>query len=281
VCCLVFNISLLYCFRAFFAAHKITINIVELEASRYSRLTDQPINRNKTEALFSARAIGSPKFNIKFDCEGEEMINWTQDYKYLGYIISSRLGWGKLIKITEGKVRKRIALIKSFKLFGCSSPSLRKTLFYSHVLPIFTWIYPIYPLLTKKQQDDLSKFYYSSLRRTLFCLEWNEYFFAYILDELSLEDRCSLYWNRYLTALADSTDGYLLFEKANLAEFRKCWLNGEFTIRCLRRSRRFIPNQSILERVVTWLASVPVCSSIPHYEIGDIELLQLFPETFC
>jgi hypothetical protein len=29
----------------------------------YSCLTDQPINTNKTEALFSARAIGYPKFN--------------------------------------------------------------------------------------------------------------------------------------------------------------------------------------------------------------------------
>jgi hypothetical protein len=29
--------------------------------------TDQPLNRSKTEALFSARAIGLPKFNITFN----------------------------------------------------------------------------------------------------------------------------------------------------------------------------------------------------------------------
>jgi hypothetical protein len=33
----------------------------------YSRLADQPLNRSKTEALFSARAIGLPKFNITFN----------------------------------------------------------------------------------------------------------------------------------------------------------------------------------------------------------------------
>jgi hypothetical protein len=55
----------------------------------------------------------------------------------------------------------------------------------------------------------------------MFCSKWNENFFAYALDEISLEDRFSRYWNRYLVALADSIDGELLFEKSNLNEFRK------------------------------------------------------------
>jgi hypothetical protein len=57
----------------------------------YSRLSDQPLNRRKTEALFTARAVGSSKFNIMFDNDGDELINWKTDYKYLGYIISSKL----------------------------------------------------------------------------------------------------------------------------------------------------------------------------------------------
>ncbi|CAF4274801.1 unnamed protein product, partial [Adineta steineri] len=121
----------------------------------YSCLSDQPLNRSKTDALFSARAIGLPKFTISFDSDGGDEIKWKKEYKYLGYIISSKLGWGKLIKDVECKVRKRISLIRSFKLFGCSSPSVRKVLFYSHVLPLFTWIYPVYPLLTRKQQESM------------------------------------------------------------------------------------------------------------------------------
>jgi hypothetical protein len=247
----------------------------------YSCLADQPLNRTKTEAMYSARAIGSPNFNITFVSGDDKCISWKQEYKYLGYIISSRLGWRKLLKNTENKVRKRIALIKSFKLFGCSSLSLRKALFYSHVLPLFTWIYPVYPLFTRKQQEDLSRFYYSSLRRTLCCLEWNENFFSYILDEISLEDRCSLYWNSYLRALSDPIDGNLIFEKANLTEFRKSWLDKELPIMGLRRSKRFVPHKSILEKVLTWLSSVPSNSSIPHYGMSEIDLLQLFPDSFC
>jgi hypothetical protein len=33
-----------------------------------------------------------------------------------------------------------------------------------------------------------------------------------------------------------------------------------------------------VERVVTWLASIPANSSVPHCEIDDIELLQLFAD---
>jgi hypothetical protein len=87
----------------------------------YSRLADQPLNCSKTEALYSARAIGLPSFDIKFDCSGGETISWKKDFKYLGYIVSCKLGWGKLIKDVQCRVRRQIALIRSFRLFGCSS----------------------------------------------------------------------------------------------------------------------------------------------------------------
>ena len=225
--------------------------------------------------MFSARKIGDPIFDFS-----KVKINWQSDFKYLGYVISSKLGWGKLIKQTKEKVRKRISLIKSFKLFGCSSASLRKTLFHSYILPIFTWIYPVFPLLTRIQQNDLSHFYYSSLRRCLYCLEWNDNFFSFVLDELSLEDRCASYWNRYLIFLADSLDGSLLFEHANLSVFRQCWLNKEFPIACLRRSKRFVPHQSLLEKIVRWISSVPLNSSVTHFDLEDLVVLQHFPESF-
>ncbi|CAF4298278.1 unnamed protein product, partial [Rotaria magnacalcarata] len=108
----------------------------------YSYLTDQPINTNKTQALFTARAIGHPKFDIHFNSGSKEKINWVPEYKYLGYLISSKLGWDKFLK-----------------LFGCTSPTLRKTLFLSFVLPIFTWVYPIFPFLSVKQQTCSSRNY--------------------------------------------------------------------------------------------------------------------------
>jgi hypothetical protein len=58
----------------------------------YSRLADQPLTRSKTEALFSARAISFLKFDIIFNCGDDEKIRWREEYKYLGYLISSKLG---------------------------------------------------------------------------------------------------------------------------------------------------------------------------------------------
>ncbi len=60
-----------------------------------------------------------------------------------------------------------------------------------------------------------------------------------------------------------------------LTEFRKSWLDKEFPIMGLRRSKRFVP------KVLTWLSSVPSNSSIPHYGMSEIDLLQLFPDSFC
>ena len=100
------------------------------------------------------------------------------------------------------------------------------------------------------------------------------------MDEKSLEERCSLYWDKYLVALADSIDGELILEKANLNEFRKAWLHGEFILHGLRRSKRFIECTSILEKALSWLKSVPFSSSLPYFEMEEVQLLQDFPETF-
>ena len=180
----------------------------------------------------------------------------------------------------KSKIRNRISLIKSYRMFGCSSPCLRKTLFLSFVLPLFTWIYSIFPFLSDKQQCDLSHFYFSSLRRVLFGLQWNTNFFAFVLDEKFLDDRCVEYWEKFLIALADSTDGQLLFEKANLNVFRQNWLEGLSSIKCLRKSKRFVSHESTIERVVKWLAFVPSRSSVLSYDIEEIQLLEDFPEAF-
>ncbi|CAF4561216.1 unnamed protein product, partial [Rotaria sp. Silwood2] len=73
--------------------------------------------------------------------------------------------------------------------------------------------------------------------------------FAFSMDEKSFEDRCAAYWERYLYDLADSTDGMLLFEKANLNVLRQSWINKDFSIKCLRKSKRFVSNESVIETV--------------------------------
>ncbi|CAF1002952.1 unnamed protein product [Didymodactylos carnosus] len=70
--------------------HKLQLFFDRLEY--YCCLAVQPINYDKTQALFSARAIGYP--NIELKC-GENDILWTKVVKYLGYIITPTLGFEK------------------------------------------------------------------------------------------------------------------------------------------------------------------------------------------
>ncbi|CAM4744803.1 unnamed protein product [Rotaria magnacalcarata] len=60
----------------------------------YSILTSQPINYNKTEGLWTARAVGAPRCDISI---GENKIKWAKKFKYLGYWITPKLGYGTII----------------------------------------------------------------------------------------------------------------------------------------------------------------------------------------
>jgi hypothetical protein len=104
--------------------------------------------------------------------------------------------------------------------------------------------------------------------------------FAYLFDEISLDDRCYRYWNRYLVALADSIDGELVFEQASLNCLRQSWVKREFSIKGLRVSKRFIENVSVFERCMKWISSHSSFSSILEYDMEEIHLLRLFPESF-
>ncbi|CAF4592906.1 unnamed protein product [Rotaria socialis] len=74
----------------------------------YSILSVQPINYEKTVGLWSARAIGTPKFDLYMS---EKNIQWTREFKYLGYWITPKLGWNTMINKTKLKIRQRVALI--------------------------------------------------------------------------------------------------------------------------------------------------------------------------
>ena len=166
------------------------------------------------------------------------------------------------------------------KFFGRTSFAVRKALFFSYILPLFTWLYPVFPLFTDRQRSLLSHFYFTCLKRVLFCLGLNDFLFAYLFDELSFDDRFYRYWNRYLVALSDSVDRELIFERASLNCLRQSWVDREFSIKCLRVSKRFIDNDSFLERCMKWICSNSSLSSIPEYDLKEIQLLRLFPESF-
>jgi hypothetical protein len=243
----------------------------------YCLLSNQPINYSKTEALWSSRAIGGPPFVI--EREGRKL-TWTKEYKYLGYRITPKLGWSRMIAHTMMSVRQRVTRINSFRLFGHSSAAIRRCLFSAYVLPLFSWLLPLFPLFSVKQQKDLEHFYFVSLKRTLHCLGWSDELFSFMANELTLNDRCAMYWERFLQHLQSSPDGSLLIEKLNQNLHRDEWLQTRSRIACLRRSKRMVDHSPALVTVLGWLASHSRTCSIPEYEIDDIETLRLFPESF-
>ena len=246
----------------------------------YSLLSLQPINYDKTEALWSARAWGiheGPKFDLK--C-GDHPIKWCTTFKYLGYWISPKLGWSTMISKSVIKIRQRIGMINSCRLFGTTSREFRRVLFSCYVLPIFTWLFALFPLFSFSQRASLSKFYYTCLKRVLHIHQWSNVFFAFALNEISLENRCTRYWIKYLKALESSTDGDLLIEQLILNSHRELWVNGDQRINWLYHSKRFVNHDSVLHKCLAWFEDNPLADSIPQFQYDDIELLNSFPETF-
>jgi hypothetical protein len=184
-----------------------------------------------------------------------------------------------MISTYKTKIRQRVAIVRSCKLYGTSSLKLKRVLFSTYVMPLFTWLYGIFPLLTECQRDDLGHFYFTCLKRTLGNRFWNDIVFAAIYNELSLENLCWNYWSRYRKALAGSTDGFILFEQASLNLYRKLWLDKDIVIKHLRRSKRFVHFDTCIEKCLKWVESGG-SNSIPMIDVRDLEILATFPETF-
>ena len=149
----------------------------------------------------------------------------------------------------------------------------------SYVVPVFTWLFPFYPLFSPAQQKDLDELYTRCLRRISFCLNWHPFFFMYASNQVSLEDRCKMYWERYLLSWTESTDGISIFSEGILNTQRSLWLQGEMRVRGMRRSKRYKENTSLLERCTAWVTNTPINGSTICYTIDKVEALREFPET--
>lgn len=75
------------------------------ELEYYCLLSIQPINYSKTEALWSILTPKAAPFDIVMH---DNPIRWTKEFKYLGYHISPRLGWSKLIHKSMIKIRQKL-----------------------------------------------------------------------------------------------------------------------------------------------------------------------------
>ena len=245
----------------------------------YSILACQPINYAKTQTMFSARAVRYPNPLPEISCGGHR-IEWTSSFKYLGYWLTTKLGWSNIISKTKIKTRQRTSLVNSFRCSGVSSIALRRTLFLTFVLPYFTWLFAVFPLFTETQREDLNHLYLHLLKRIRLCQYWQDNFFMAYHGERSLHDRCYSYWEKYLKKLSKLRDGYLLIEQLEVNRHRSRWRDGKLRIQCLYRSKRFVQYMDPLSKALSWLAHHGTANSIIEIPVEDLVTFKLFPESF-
>ena len=147
------------------------------------------------------------------------------------------------------KIRQRVGMIKSCRIFGTSSVELRRTLLSCYILPEFTGLFAIFPLLIE-EHTHLEHFYDTCLRKVLNCQKWPDEFFEFLFKEPPLVNRCTRYWNKYLQALANSKDGKLLLKPTILSTYRSEWLGGDQRVNSMRTSKRFMNHVTVLEKVL-------------------------------
>ncbi|CAF1271166.1 unnamed protein product [Rotaria magnacalcarata] len=245
----------------------------------YSILAVQPINYSKTQAMFSARAVGYPNPMPKVQC-GDNLIEWISMFKYLGYWLTTKLGWGNMLGKIRIMVRQKTALVNSFKISGTSSSRLRRVLFSTFVLPHFTWLFGIIPLLTESQRTDLNHLYFTLLKRILHCQHWEDLIISSMYKEKPLEDHCYRYWEKYLKALSKTRDGYLLLEQSKLNTHRSIWQEDTKPIRCLRKSKRFVHHTDVFGQATQWMVAHGTTDSIIRYNDDEFTSFALFPDSF-
>jgi hypothetical protein len=140
-------------------------------------------------------------------------------------------------------------------------------------------MHSVYPLFTDRQKDDWGHFYYSSLKRALGIHLWCNSVFSAIYKEPPLENLIWKYWSKYIVAIAGSTDEFILNEQASFNLFRKLWLDKHIIVKHLRRSKRFVPYETCIEKCLKW-TELYGPSSFMLIDEKDLDLLMNFPETF-
>ena len=229
--------------------------------------------------MFSARAINYPNPMPCLKC-GEHTIKWTSSFKYLGYWLTTKLGWGNVIGKMKLRIRQQTGLVNSIKFGGASSSVLRRILFSTFVLPFFTWLFALHPLFTDIQRSNLNHFYYTSLKRVYHCLQWEDFFFASAFGERPLDDLCYAYWEKYCKALSNSIDGFLLLEQSSINAFRSDWERQEYRINCLRKSKRFVPHMDVLGLATRWMSQHGTANSLVPIDPDELRCFAEFPGSF-
>ena len=101
--------------------------MIYVDLKYYSILVVQPINYDKTKAMWSTRAIGHPN-SMPVLKHGDDIVNWPKKYKNLDYWITNKRGSSTLIDESLMRIRERTTSLVSIKSVELWSWSVRRNL---------------------------------------------------------------------------------------------------------------------------------------------------------
>jgi hypothetical protein len=198
---------------------RLSLNIIESESraeiafgilERFAEDNILPVNGKKTKAMLIHTAVAPTKPRLKF--KGQP-IDYVNSFRYLGVIISTKLGWGTFISERIRKIRNIYKGMKvAFRHIPKSSVTIRKKLFSAFAMPHFQWLMAVWFFFTEKQQQYIHHVYCSGLRCVFSLGKWDDETTLILCQTKTLLDHVHLYWTRFIIHLEQSPDAVCFWQ---------------------------------------------------------------------
>ena len=165
------------------------------------------VNISKTKAMMIHSAVTAEQPKVKYK---GSLIEYVNNFKFLGVEIGTKLGMGVFINNRIRKVRNIYHLLKkTFRTIPKSEINIRKKLFCAYALPHFIWLFPCWFFFSEKQQANIEHVYCSGLRLVYNLHGWEDHTTLVLSRELSLRDYVLKYWLKFEKHLEESLEGVM------------------------------------------------------------------------
>jgi hypothetical protein len=129
----------------------------------YSKRWRQPINISKTVAQLFYTQIKKPIVEIEMNGQRIKLVN---EFKYLGFIWTSKLSLKPTTNRWIGNIQKSLTKLKWLRTRYISIKALRQC-FFAYTFPHVAWLFPFFSLLPESQQQILQQKFRVGLRLVL------------------------------------------------------------------------------------------------------------------
>ena len=156
----------------------------QLEKFSVDRLL--PVNIPKTKALLVHGVVAPPYPKLMYKGKVIEFVN---NFKYLGVTIATKLGWTTFIADRIRKIRRIYAGLREInRNIEAKETRIRKTIFSAFAIPHFLWLLPLWFTFTEKQRSHIEHVYCSGLRTVYGIGKWEDETILSLTREKSLKD---------------------------------------------------------------------------------------------